>query len=127
VQDIESYPAFLPWCVETRVHERSAAETRATLTLGVAGLRHSLTTRNDNRPPEAIDLALVEGPFKRFAAGWRFHALSAAACRIDFSLEYEFSNRVTARLLEPIFARIADTTVDAFARRADQVYGPAQR
>jgi ribosome-associated toxin RatA of RatAB toxin-antitoxin module len=125
VEDIEAYPKFLPWCREARVHERAASETRATLTVGVSGLRQSVTTRNENRPAEAIDMRLVEGPFREFTATWRFSPLSALACRIEFSLQYEFSSRTLGRLLEPLFDRIADTMVDAFARRADDIYGHA--
>lgn len=123
VEDIEAYPRFLPWCTGAQVHERSADETRATLTVGMKGLRQSFTTLNRNRPYESIDMRLVEGPFRHFAASWRFKALASDACRIDFSLEYEFASRVLARLLEPLFDRIADTMVDAFVRRAEEVYG----
>ena len=126
VEDIERYPQFLPWCLATRVHERGLRGTRATLTVGLRGLKQSFTTQNENRPGEAIDLRLVEGPFRRFAAAWRFTPLAPAACRIDFSLEYEFSSRALARLLAPLFDQIADTTVDAFIRRAEEVYGRAQ-
>jgi ribosome-associated toxin RatA of RatAB toxin-antitoxin module len=123
VEDIEAYPGFLPWCVAARVHERSAASTRATLTVGMPGLRQSFTTRNDNRPGQSIDMHLVEGPFKSFAATWRFHPLSPLACRIEFSLRYEFSSRMLARLLEPLFDGIAGSMVDAFTRRADKRHG----
>jgi ribosome-associated toxin RatA of RatAB toxin-antitoxin module len=126
VEDIESYPQFLPWCVAARVHDRTPTTTRATLTVGLKGMRQSFTTRNDNHPAGAIEMRLVEGPFRSFSASWRFTALSAGACKIDFALEYEFSSRVLARLLEPLFDRIADTMVDAFARRADQVHGAAK-
>jgi ribosome-associated toxin RatA of RatAB toxin-antitoxin module len=123
VEDIDAYPAFLPWCVDAEVLKRAASFTEARLTAGVGGLRQSFTTRNDNRPGEAIDMHLVEGPFRRFEAAWRFTPLSAGACRIDFSLGYEFSSRALAKLLEPLFDRIADTMVDAFARRASEIYG----
>jgi ribosome-associated toxin RatA of RatAB toxin-antitoxin module len=123
VEDIESYPRFLPWCLSTTVHERKAGGTRATLTVGLSGLRQSFTTQNENRPGEAIDLRLVEGPFKAFAAAWRFTPLGPAGCRIEFSLDYEFASRALGRLLEPLFDRIANTMVDAFARRADEVHG----
>jgi len=59
VEDIESYPSFLPWCLAARVHERGVATTRATLTVGMPGLRQSFTTRNENRPGQAIDMNLV--------------------------------------------------------------------
>ena len=121
VDDVDSYPSFLPWCRSARV-ERSPGSARATLTVGIAGLSQSFTTLNRNRPPESIEMHLVKGPFRSFAGAWRFHALSPRACRIEFSLEYEFSSRTLAAALEPLFDKIADTMVDAFARRAEQVY-----
>lgn len=127
VEDIEAYPGFLPWCLKTEVERRDASSVKATLTVGVAGLRQSFTTQNVNRPGETIDMQLVEGPFRRFTAAWRFAALSEKACRIEFAMEYEFSSRALARLLEPLFDRIADSMVDAFARRAEQVYGRSDR
>ena len=123
VEDVESYPRFLPWCLSSTVHERTAGGTRATLTVGLNGLRQSFTTQNENRPGEAIDLRLVEGPFKAFAAAWRFTPLGPGGCRIDFSLDYEFASRALGRLLEPLFDRIANTMVDAFARRAEELHG----
>jgi ribosome-associated toxin RatA of RatAB toxin-antitoxin module len=123
VEDIEAYPRFLPWCLGARV-SRGPEGTRATLDVGMRGLRQSFTTLNASRPGESIEMRLIEGPFRRFAALWRFEPLSPAACRIDFSLEYEFASRALGKLLQPLFDRIADTMVDAFSRRADEVYGP---
>ena len=122
VDDIESYPRFLPWCSAAKVEERTPALARATLTVGMRGLRQSLTTQNELRPGEAIDMRLVKGPFRRFAAAWRFKPLSAEACSVEFSLEYEMAGPL-ARMLEPLFDRIADTMVDAFTRRAGELYG----
>jgi ribosome-associated toxin RatA of RatAB toxin-antitoxin module len=68
-------------------------------------------------------MQLIEGPFKRFSAGWRLTPLGPHAARVEFSMEYEFSNRVLAKALEPLFSHIADTMVDAFVRRADALHG----
>jgi ribosome-associated toxin RatA of RatAB toxin-antitoxin module len=62
-------------------------------------------------------MRLLEGPFKRFTAAWRFAPLGAGACKAEYTMEYEFSNRLVAAALEPVFRRIADSTVDAFAKR----------
>src|SRR5256885_6996516 len=78
VEDIEAYPSFLPWCVDAKVLEKNAFVT-ATITAGMGGLRQSFTTQNENRPGESIDMRLVEGPFRHFAAEWRFATLSAHA------------------------------------------------
>ena len=67
-------------------------------------------------------MRLVHGPFRRFAAAWRFKPLSEHACSIEFSLEYELAGPL-ARVLAPLLDRIADTMVDAFTRRAGEVYG----
>ena len=122
VDDIESYPRFLLWCSAATVEERTPARARATLTVGMRGLRQSLTTQNELHPGEAMEMRLVKGPFRHFAAAWRFKALSARACSVEFSLEYEMAGPF-ARMLEPLFDRIADTMVDAFTRRAAEVYG----
>src|SRR5688572_4411480 len=117
VDDIESYPRFLPWCTAAKVEARTPQGVRATLTVGVRGLRQSFTTHNEIRPGEAMQMRLVKGPFRRFAGAWRFKPLSAQACTVEFSLEYQLAGPL-ARVLEPLFDHIADTLVDAFTRRA---------
>jgi len=118
VEEIEAYPSFLPWCAAAQVLEREPGRTKAMLTLAVKGVRQSFTTENTNVPGRSIDMRLVEGPFRHFLAGWRFTPLEAQAVKVEFTLEYEFSSRVVAVLLNPVFKRIADETVNAFTRRA---------
>jgi ribosome-associated toxin RatA of RatAB toxin-antitoxin module len=118
VEAIESYPAFLPWCAAAEVRERTPGRTVATLTLAVAGVRQSFTTENSNVPGRSIDMRLVEGPFRSFAAAWRFTPLKAGACKVEYTMEYEFSSSVVAAILEPVFKRIADGIVEAFTQRA---------
>lgn len=125
VEDIESYPRFLPWCLGAEVRARDPERTVATLTVGLKGIRQAFTTENQKRRPSAIDMRLLEGPFRRFGAAWRFTPLAEHAAKIEFTLEYEFASRVLARVLEPLFDHIADTMVDAFVRRAESIYGGA--
>jgi ribosome-associated toxin RatA of RatAB toxin-antitoxin module len=122
VDDVESYPRFLPWCRAAKVEERTAASVQATLSVGMRGLRQTFSTRNELHPPEAMEMRLVKGPFRHFAAAWRFKPLSAQDCAVEFSLEYEMAGPL-ARILEPLFDHIADTMVDAFTRRAGELYG----
>jgi ribosome-associated toxin RatA of RatAB toxin-antitoxin module len=126
VENIEAYPQFLPWCRSSRVIERTEGKTIAELSVGLKGLSQSFTTENLNTPGEAIDLRLVQGPFKMFSAAWRFQPLEESAAKIEFSMAYEFSSRLLAKVLEPLFDQIADTMVDAFSRRAEAVYGADQ-
>lgn len=126
VEDIERYPQFLPWCTAAAVRSRSPGATLATLTIGVRGISQTFTTQNDNRAPESIDMRLVEGPFRHFAAAWRFRPLGAEACKVEFAMEFEFSSRALALVLTPLFERIADGMVDAFTRRADELHRNAR-
>jgi ribosome-associated toxin RatA of RatAB toxin-antitoxin module len=122
IEDIESYPTFLPWCRGASVQSRNENRTVATLSVGLRGIRQSFTTENRNTPGRAIQMRLVQGPFRHFAANWRLTPLGPHAVRIEFTMVYEFSSRILARLLEPLFSQIADTMVDAFVRRADALY-----
>lgn len=127
VEDVEAYPQFLPWCRAAQVRERAGQCLVATLAVGLKGLRYEFTTQNEGRPHEAIELRLLKGPFRHFAAHWRFSALGERAARIEFAMEYEFAGALVSRALGPLFESIADTMVDAFKRRADAVYGQAAR
>lgn len=120
VEDIEAYPSFLPWCAAAQVRERAPGRTVATLTLAAKGLRHAFTTENENRPGRGIEMRLLEGPFRRFAAHWRFTPLGAQAVKVEFALEYEFASRLVAAALNPVFGRLADSTVEAFVRRVGE-------
>jgi ribosome-associated toxin RatA of RatAB toxin-antitoxin module len=109
------------------VHRRHGGEPQPRacarkLTVGLRGLRQSFTTQNELRPPEAMDMRLVKGPFRRFAAAWRFKPLGPESCTVEFSLEYELAGPL-GRLLEPLFDQISNTMVDAFTRRAGELYG----
>jgi ribosome-associated toxin RatA of RatAB toxin-antitoxin module len=123
VEDIENYPYFLPWCVGAEVRNRAPGSAVATLTVGMRGLKQSFTTQNESRAPAEIDMRLVEGPFRHFAAAWRFQPLGAEACKVEFSMEFEFASRALATLLQPLFQQMADSMVNAFTRRADEIHG----
>lgn len=121
VDDIESYPRFLPWCQSVRVEE-VGGKKRATLTVGLRGIRQSFTTLNDNQAGSSMAMHLVDGPFREFTAAWRFTPLAENACEIAFTMRYQFASRALGKLLEPLFNEIADTMVDAFTGRADEIH-----
>lgn len=121
VDDIPAYPRFLPWCLEARVDDPGPPK-RATLTAGVKGIRQSFTTQNENHPGRSIDMRLVEGPFRHFSASWHFTPLDEGACQVQFSMRYQFASGPIGRLLAPLFSQMADTMVEAFTRRADELH-----
>jgi ribosome-associated toxin RatA of RatAB toxin-antitoxin module len=123
IEAAEHYPAFLPWCAAATVVMRDEHAVSARITVNYHGIRLHFATRNPKRRPEFMAIHLEHGPFRHFEGEWHLVPLAADACRIEFGLRYEFQNAVTARLAGPIFDRIANTMVDAFVGRAEQVYG----
>jgi len=123
VDRVEDYPAFLPWCGGSSVADRTAAKLRATVIIDYYRVRQSFTTENTRREPESIDVKLIDGPFRTLDGSWQFKALGQQACKIEFRLHYEFASRILEKLLSPVFNHIANTFVDAFVKRAEQVYG----
>jgi ribosome-associated toxin RatA of RatAB toxin-antitoxin module len=122
VNDIESYPRFLPWCRSTRVHARDADEIRATIEISKGPLQKSFTTVNRLQHNKMVEMRLVEGPFRRLDGFWRFDILREDACKVTLDMEFEFSGQWMGRLLGPVFDQIANNLVDAFCRRAADVY-----
>jgi ribosome-associated toxin RatA of RatAB toxin-antitoxin module len=122
VDDVESYPQFLPWCRAAKVLERSPGEVVAMLQIHKGALHTRFTTRNRREPPQAIHLALVEGPFKSLDGEWRFEQIADKGCRVVLRLRFAFANPLNAWLLEPVFEHTCATLVDAFVKRARTVY-----
>jgi ribosome-associated toxin RatA of RatAB toxin-antitoxin module len=122
VDRVEDYPAFLPWCGGTELKQRDAHQTVATIHIAYLGIRQSFTTRNDKTYPREMRIRLLDGPFAEFEGDWLFTPLGQDACKIEFRLHYVFSSRVLETVLAPVFSHITSTFVDAFVKRADEVY-----
>ena len=123
VEDIESYPQFLPWCSGTRIDFRDERRTVATLHINFHSVKAHFTTENAKENPAWMTMKLVDGPFRRLEGIWRFKPLTENACKVEFQLSYEFSNRLFEKIIGPVFSQIANTFVEAFVKRAQQVYG----
>lgn len=123
VNDIESYSAFLPWCTKSEVLARNDDEIRASIDLAKGGVHKSFTTCNRLQAGKMIEMRLVEGPFKHLEGFWRFESLTEDACKVSLDLEFEFSGRLVSMAFGPIFQQIANTLVDAFCKRASELYG----
>ena len=123
VADVERYPRFLPWCRSATVHARTPTVVTASLEIARGPFRKSLTTRNRMVDAQRIDIELVDGPFSHLDGRWSFAGIAAQRCRIGLDMRFEVSNRMLARMLAPWFEEAAGTMVDAFCRRACQVYG----
>ena len=127
IDTVEDYPKFLPWCSGTELIHRDAVTTRATISINYRGVRRSFTTENDKDEPVSMRIRLIKGPFSKLDGSWHFTRLGDRGCKIEFKLHYELAGRLLDRLISPVFHHIASTLVDAFIKRAGEVYGQSRR
>jgi ribosome-associated toxin RatA of RatAB toxin-antitoxin module len=122
VDHVELYPQFLPWCGGTQVLEQQGDRKTARIDIDYHGVRAHFTTDNVNDPPASIVVTLKDGPFRHLHGEWRFRALGEDGCKVEFDLAYEFATGLLDRVIGPVFSHIANTFIDAFVTRAEQVY-----
>lgn len=124
VQDVAQYPSFLPWCAagHVRAGDREGI-VEARVDIAYLGVRSHFTTRNTGSFPDAIELDLVDGPFRDLHGSWTFLPLRDQGCKVTFELQYRFATGLLGRAVAPVFEGLANSLVDAFAERAQVLYG----
>jgi ribosome-associated toxin RatA of RatAB toxin-antitoxin module len=123
VNDVESYVEFLPWCRSSRVVTLTEEGYIGEIVVAKAGIVQSFQTRNIITPETHVGLTLEEGPFKHLHGDWNFTALREDASKVELRLEFEFSGRLMNAAFGAVFSQIANSMVDAFCKRAGEVYG----
>jgi ribosome-associated toxin RatA of RatAB toxin-antitoxin module len=121
VNNVAEYPEFLPWCAEVKVKSRDEGSMEASILMKKAGVNHWFTTKNTIQKNRKIEMTLVDGPFKRLDGVWEFIEFDPHASKIQLDLNFEFSHGLGTALIAPVFTRIANTLVDSFCARADEV------
>ncbi len=122
VSDVARYPEFMPWCGGAEVMEQDESGMTASIMIRIARISQNFTTKNTHDYPKRIHLELVDGPFSNLTGDWSFTPLGEDGCKIDFVMQYEFSNRTLEMVIGPIFNRIATSFIDSFTQRANELY-----
>ena len=118
INDIESYPAFVPGCTHARIESRTPTEIVATLGVKKGPMQTEVTTRNTLEQDRRVTMSLMQGPFKEFEGVWTLTPVGDGGCRVDLDMRFAFRNPMSAVLFEPIFEQTAASLVDAFVARA---------
>ena len=122
VNDVESYHEFLPGCVGGKVLEFDGKTMVASVDVSKAGIRKTFTTRNQVVPGKMVSLTLENGPFKNLDGIWRFTELTDDACKVEFDLNFEFSNPLADMAFGRVFKELMNSMVTAFTDRAKVIY-----
>ena len=126
VTDVAAYPSFLPWCDHALVLADAVDGMTAEVGIAIGGVRQTFTTQNRHVAGREVAIHLLSGPFSQLEGRWKFIPLADGqqrASRVELLLQYGFDNAALGRLVGPVFDRIAGSLVDAFVKRAEQVYG----
>lgn len=126
VTDVDRYPQFLPWCDHASVVTNEDQSVSAEIGIAFSGIRQTFSTLNQHVNGRQVSMKLVQGPFSKLEGQWNFTPLgeqAQRACRVELSLSYGFSNATLGKLVGPVFDKIASNMVEAFVKRAEQVYG----
>ena len=122
VADVDKYPAFLPWCVAAKVRSRTAEEEIADLTIGFGPFRESFTSRVTLHRPNLIKVSYENGPFRYLNNQWKFEP-DPRGCRVNFFVDFEFKSRLLQAAIGVVFNEAVRRMVNAFLKRARDVYG----
>lgn len=122
INDVESYPLFLPDCAGSKILSTDGQTMKASLLVAKGGVKKWFTTENTLIKNEQIQLTLIDGPFKHLTGQWSLSALSDDACKINLDLDYEFSNKLLALAFGRVFNGLANSLMQAFIERAKVVY-----
>jgi len=123
INDVHSYPQFLPDCSDSKIITQSELSMTAALRVSKGGINKWFTTQNTLIVNQQVRLDLVDGPFRQLSGSWNLHELSEEACKITLDLEYEFSSKMLELAFGKVFNNIANTMVQSFTHRAKKVYG----
>jgi coenzyme Q-binding protein COQ10 len=123
VADVDRYPQFLPWCVGAKLRQQTETLQIADMVIGFGPFRESFTSRNALLRPEYIKVRYEHGPFKYLNNDWLF-AADPRGCRVDFWVDFEFRSRILQKAIGVVFHEATRRMVNAFLRRAREIYGP---
>lgn len=122
VADIGRYAEFLPWVQAMRILKTEGDTVTADMIVGFKMVRERFTSRVTLTPSTKVHVDYISGPLKYLRNDWLFRD-TPGGCEIDFSVDFEFRNRVFERLAGMFFHEAFHRMVGAFEARAAAVYG----
>ena len=134
VCDVQSYPQFVPLCEAVRIRRRSEIAPGIELSfiemqVGFKAICERYVSRvccDSNKLDIRVECA--EGPFRKLDNRWTFRGEAPTPdgrprSTVDFFIAYEFKSAALGLLMGAMFDRAFHKYADAFAKRADEVYG----
>ena len=126
VLDIEKYPEFVPWCLDSKVYEKKdkgdTVEIIADLTIGKSFFKETYKSFvTYNKSTDTIYVTNIEGPLKYLENKWFFKDLGDSS-EVEFQVDFELKNKILNLLMNKSFDLGLIKIADAFQKRADELF-----
>ena len=125
VLDIEKYPEFIPFCIDSKVYEtnddRDEKKIIADLTIGKRPFVD--TYKSDvryNKKNDSIHVTNIDGPLKHLENNWKFVEKDNLT-EVKFDVDFEIKNKFLNLIMEKSFQFGLNKIADAFQKRAEEI------
>ena len=126
VLDIEKYPEFVPWCLNSKIYSKTENEDKieiiADLTIGKSFFKETyksfVTYEKSNDTILAINM---KGPLKHLENKWVFKQEENSS-EVNFYVNFELKNKVLNLLMVKSFNIGMNKIVGAFEKRAIDLF-----
>ena len=129
VLDIEKYPIFVPFCLDSKVYEKKEKGDLilivADLTIGKGPFQD--TYKSDvqfNKKKDSIYVTNLDGPLKHLENKWNFEQKNKIT-EVSFEVDFELKNNFLNIVMTKSFQFGLDKIADAFQKRADYLFNKA--
>ena len=126
VLDIDKYSSFIPYCIESKVHERNDKGDNifiiADLTIGKGIFKD--TYKSDvryNKKDDTIYVTNIDGPLKYLENKWNF-TQKKNVTEVYFEVDFELKNKFLNILMIKSFTYGLNRIADAFQKRAEDLF-----
>ena len=131
VLDIEKYPEFIPFCINSKVYEKKEVEDSiniiADLTIGKKPFTD--TYKSDvvfDRKKDSIFVKNIEGPLNHLSNNWIFVDKENGITEVTFDIDFEIKNKFLNSLMIVSFQFGLEKIADAFQNRAEQLFSSSK-
>ena len=131
VLDIEKYPQFVPFCLDSRVYEKKNKGNLlliiADLTIGKGPFKD--TYKSDvvfNKKEDSIFVKNIDGPLNHLSNNWTFSDKKNGITEVTFDIDFEIKNKFLNSLMVVSFQFGLEKIADAFQQRAEELFGSSK-
>ena len=130
VLDINRYPEFIPFCEDSKVHDRKddgeSISIIADLTIGKGPFKD--TFKSDvkfNKKDDLIHVVNIGGPLKYLENNWKFidkgNLINGYKTEVIFDIDFEIENKFLNILMSKSFQFGLEKIADAFQKRVESI------